>query len=65
MNAKETITDFNQIFTTFLNKLPTPSSLVVEILCGFYLSALPTTIVVFMMSKDLPLEGKFDVAEKF
>lgn len=61
MNPKETINDWS-----LLNKLPAPSRLAVEILCGFHLSALPTTAAVLIMNKDLhTLEENFEAAEKF
>jgi len=66
MNHKETINDFNQRFAALLNKLPAASRPAAEILCGFYLSALPTTPSVFMMNKDLhTLEENFEATEKF
>jgi len=66
MNPKETISDFNQRFIPQLNKLPAPSRPTAEILCGFYLLTLPTTVVVFVMNKDLQtLEENFEAAEMF
>jgi len=52
VNPKETINDFNQRFMAVLNKLPQTSKPAQYILCGFYLTGLPTTIVAFIMNVE-------------
>lgn len=53
MNLKENMSDFDHRFLALLKKLRAASRSTDEILCGFYLSCLPTTAVVFIMNKYL------------
>jgi len=54
------------MFIALLNKFSVASRAIDEILFGFYLSALPTIIVVFVMNKYLhTLDESFKAVEKF
>lgn len=66
MNQKETISDSDHRFLTLLNKLLVALQHAHEILCGFYLLALPIFVAVFVMNKHLhTLDENFGVVEKF
>jgi len=66
MNQKQTISNFDYRFLALLNKLPVTSWSENEIICGFYLSTLPTIVVVFVMNKYLhTLDKNFEAAENF
>ena len=66
MNKKEIISYFDQRFLALLKKFPTALRLANEILCGFYLSSLPTTAAVFVMNKYLQtLNENFEETDKF
>jgi len=66
MNEKVTINYFGQILFSLLNRLSITSRSANELLCGFYLSALPIVTSVFIMNKDIhTLDENFEAMKKF
>ena len=48
IHPKEKIKDFNQIFLTLMNKIPNDSIPIASVLIEFYITALPSSIVIFV-----------------
>jgi len=60
MNLGEKIKDFNSIFNKLLNKIPTTSRPGVDVQIEWYISSLPSNIVIFVdrANKNTLVENK-------